>query len=107
MKVYMCDACGQDTDESKLKRLHTYGPYPHYIELSTLDQSVSPAAPIQLNLWRRNTVPKSGEAVVIPGNSYGSPGWKSVTKGTPAMYLVLVQPKTQTSTACTCSTSRE
>ena len=79
----------------------SYVDNPYYIELSTLDSSVSPAAPIKLDLWRRNTVPKSGEAVVVPGNSYGSPGWKSVTKGTPAMYLILVQPKTQTSTACT------
>ena len=26
MRVFMCDACGTDTDEGKLKHLHTHGP---------------------------------------------------------------------------------
>jgi hypothetical protein len=57
--------------------------------------------PVELELWRRRSekMPASGTSFSIPGNMYykhQKPVWdSSVVPGTEAMYMVLIEPKTQ------------
>jgi hypothetical protein len=69
---------------------------PYTITLSMLDYTISPAKNfVKLEIWYRKVTPQTGEVVKIPGNNYGNPGWPKMTTGTPAMYIILIKPKTE------------
>jgi HYR domain-containing protein len=63
---------------------------PYRLTLTMTDKLTG--KPVELGIWRRKSVPKNGETVVLPTASYGNPGWGKVPAGNRAMYLVLVKP---------------
>lgn len=70
---------------------------PYYITLSMVDQSKSSPGLVQLEVWQSKTVPQKGQVVNVPGNNYGNPVWQNIKGGNPAMYIVVLKPKSEVS----------
>lgn len=67
---------------------------PDAITISMTDQNANPPAYVKMQIWRRVSIP-ANHLVIVPGNSYGDVGWGYVKKGTPAMYIAFIKPKSQ------------
>lgn len=67
---------------------------PDAITISMTDQNANPPTYVKMQIWRRLSIP-ANHLVIVPGNSYGDAGWGYVKKGTPAMYMAFIKPKSQ------------
>lgn len=67
---------------------------PDAITISMTDQNANPPTYVKMEIWRRFSIP-ANHLVIVPGNSYGDVGWGYVKKGTPAMYMAFIKPKSQ------------
>jgi hypothetical protein len=72
---------------SKYNRmLHPNTSAPYYIIVPTS----KPYGDLRLEIWQRNSVPKQGDVVEIPGNIFGCSGCSGRE---PNMYVVIIKPK--------------
>lgn len=91
--VYLAYDSRVDPRPEWLRDLTRYTALMPRLTISMLDKSKTPGEFVKLDLFRIKGADKPG-IVEIPANNEGQPGWQKITKGTPAMYVVFINPRT-------------